>query len=151
MELNPPADELDEIDGVSASSDQARKLLNRHSSPEHSSDNNKHSPVQQQASPPIVNVKPLTELLRSENYGNVDLDMAGLSPIVERPLPFRQGPRRLFIVRHGERVIILLFFCLFFFLVNETSCKPIRFAFQVDFTFGTWIPYCFNETGTFYA
>ena len=106
VELNPPADELDEIDGVTASSDQARRLLNRHASPEHSPDKNKHSPVEQQSSPPLVNVKPLTELSRSENYGNADLDMAGLSPVVERPLPFKQGPRRLFIVRHGERVIV---------------------------------------------
>ena len=39
-----------------------------------------------------------------ENTTNLDLDMAGLSPVVERPLPFKQGNRRLFIVRHGERV-----------------------------------------------
>lgn len=119
--MNPSADDLDEIDGISASSEQARRLLNQ-VSPELGSNSGKSSPtVRQETSPPRgVAVRP-TELSKcTENYINSDLDMAGLSPVVERPLAFKQGPRRLFIVRHGERV---------------------------DFTFGTWIPYCFDESG----
>lgn len=119
--MNPSADDLDEIDGISASSEQARRLLNQ-VSPELGSNSGKSSPtVRQETSPPRgVAVRP-TELSKcTENYVNSDLDMAGLSPVVERPLAFKQGPRRLFIVRHGERV---------------------------DFTFGTWIPYCFDESG----
>ncbi|EFX80352.1 hypothetical protein DAPPUDRAFT_318481 [Daphnia pulex] len=123
VELNPSADDLDEIDGISASSDQARRLLSQ-VSPELGCNSGKSSPtVRQETSPPRgVAVRP-TELSKcTENYVNSDLDMAGLSPVVERPLAFKQGPRRLFIVRHGERV---------------------------DFTFGTWIPYCFDESGKY--
>lgn len=102
--MNPPTDDLDDIDGVTASSDQARRLLSCHASPEQSlvSDGNKNSSAQQQAT--VAKVRPLTELTRTENHSNSDLDMAGLSPTVERPLAFKQGPRRLFIARHGERV-----------------------------------------------
>ena len=119
--MNPSTDDLDEIDGISASSDQAHRLLSQ-MSPELGSNSGKNSPaVRHEASPPrAVAVRP-TELSKcTETYVNSDLDMSGLSPVVERPLAFKQGPRRLFIVRHGERV---------------------------DFTFGTWIPYCFDESG----
>lgn len=121
VELNPSADELDEIDGVSALSDQALRLLNQ-MSPELGCNNDTNSHRDQPTSTRVVAVRP-TELSKcTENYANFNLDMAGLSPVVERPLAFKQGPRRLFIVRHGERI---------------------------DFTFGTWIPYCFDETGKY--
>lgn len=108
IDLNSPAEEVDVIDGISASSTQPRRLLNFHVSPEKSSEpgESQNLLLQQQATPPESKgaVRPLAELSRTENYSNSDLDMAGLSPTVERPLAFKPGPRRLFIARHGERV-----------------------------------------------
>lgn len=111
--MNPPAEDFDEIDGVTASSDQARKLLDRPGSIEPISGGEEHQNVSSQQSgdsPTRANLRPPTELTAVGKISNLDLDMAGLSPVVERPLPFKQGARRLFIARHGERVssIILL-------------------------------------------